>query len=316
MADARRIDRHMGGERVARSGDAAMAALARRQHGVVSRPQLHALGMGDDAIDLRLAAARLHLLHRGVYAVGHPLLTPHGRWMAAVLACGRDARLSDGAAAALWSLRTSARTKIAVTVPAAGGRRSRPGLRVHRRPTLRPGDTTVHEGIPVTTPARTVMDLAPALTTRRLERLLDRMEELQLFDLAAFTALLRAHHGERGTAALRAVLATHTAGTTLTRSELEERFLALCDRSGVARPRVNAHVAGLEVDFLFPRERLVAETDGWRYHRGRLAFERDRRRDATLLRSGYRTLRLTHAQVVEDAPTVVQTLRAALRSAA
>jgi len=162
----------------------------------------------------------------------------------------------------------------------------------------------------VTTPARTLLDLATSLTRRQLERALDQSEILRLFDLSSFDALMASHAGERGVAALRAALDRHTAGTTLTKSELEERFLALCDDAALARPRVNSHVEGLEVDFAWPQHRLIVETDGWRYHRTRAQFENDRRRDAALARAGYHTLRFSHHQITTAPDEVVRTLRA------
>jgi very-short-patch-repair endonuclease len=140
----------------------------------------------------------------------------------------------------------------------------------------------------------------------------ERAEILELTYCGALDALAAARTGHRGAGRLRCALREHDVGTTLTRSELEERFLALCRAHDLPQPRVNARVAGLEVDFLFKPEGLVVETDGWRYHRTRQAFERDRRRDAALTRAGYRTLRFTHRQVTADVRSVAQTVAAAL----
>jgi hypothetical protein len=288
-----------------------IAALAARQHGAVARWQLLALGMHPRAISHRLAAGRLHQVHRGVYAVGHRVLGTHGRWMAAVLAGGPDAALSHAAAAALWELRPSAATIIDVTVPHTTGARSRPGLRIHRARRL-PEHVATHVGIPVTTPARTILDLAAMLPRRPLERVLDQAENARLTDVASLVALARAHRGHHGASRLIEALDRHTPGTTLTRSELEERFLALCDANGLPRPLVNHVVEGRERDFVFAAERLVVETDGWQHHQGRGAFEEDRRRDAVLLRAGYRTLRVTHRQLTSDGDDVAATLRAVL----
>jgi very-short-patch-repair endonuclease len=166
----------------------------------------------------------------------------------------------------------------------------------------------------VTTPARTILDLAATLQTRPLERLLDQAENARLTDVAALDALARAHPGHRGASKLREALDTHTPGTTLTRSELEERFLELCRAHGLPRPRVNHPVEGKERDFVFVAERLVIEADSWR-HRSREAFENDRRRDAVLLRAGYRTLRVTDRQLTGAPHDVAATLQAVLRAA-
>jgi very-short-patch-repair endonuclease len=232
--------------------------------------------------------------------------------MAAVLACGPGAVLSHAAAGALWGLRPSAAARIDVTVRRSG-RRARDGLRLHRPRTLRPGETTTHDGIAVTTPARTILDLAATLHARPLERLLDQAENTRLTHVAALDALARAHPGHREASRLLAALHDHTPGTTLTRSDLEELFLALCRQNGLSRPRVNHHLEGKERDFVFAEERLVIETDSWRFHRTRQAFEDDRRRDQLLARAGYRTLRFTHRQLTSEPAGVAATLVAALR---
>jgi very-short-patch-repair endonuclease len=301
---------HRGSESAPRLRDAEIAALAQRQHGVVSRTQLRALGLADPAITKRAARGRLHRVHRGVYAVGHPVLAARGRWMAAVLAAGPHAVLSHASAAALWELRASAAVIVDVTI-AGGGSRKRPRLRIHRARDLT-GQTTTHDGIRVTTPARTILDLAATLQRRPLERLLDQAESARLTDIASLAALARAHAGHRGAGKLLATLTTHAPGTTLTKSELEERFLTLCRDHGLPQPLVNHDIEGFEVDFSFPQARLLVEADSWRWHRSREAFERDRHRDAAHARAGYRTLRFTHIQISTDPNTVAQTVRAAL----
>jgi very-short-patch-repair endonuclease len=290
--------------------DVAVAALATRQHGVVARRQLRELGLSDAAIANRVAAGRLHRVHHGVYALGHTVLAARGRWMAAVLAAGPHGVLSHASAAALWELRASAAVIVDVTI-AGGGSRKRPGLRIHRARDLA-GQTTTHDGIPVTTPARTILDLAATLQRRPLERLLDQAESARLTDIASLAALARAHAGHRGAGKLLATLDTHAPGTTLTKSELEERFLTLCRDHGLPQPLVNHDIEGFEVDFSFPQARLLVEADSWRWHRSREAFERDRHRDAAHARAGYRTLRFTHIQITTDPSTVAQTVRAAL----
>ena len=290
--------------------DRVVAQLAAGQYGVVSRAQLRGLGLSESAIARRVEAGRLHRVHAGVYAVGHPLLSVRGGWLAAVLACGLGAALSHASAAALWGIRRSDAVIVDVIVPRTGAR-SRPGLRIHRPRALPSEETTTRDRIDVTTPARTLLDLAPTLKERELHRALDEAEIRELTDYAVLSAMAAAHPGHRGSGKLARALGEHYAGTTLTRSELEERFLALCRTHGVPRPAVNVHVGMLEVDFLF-RERVVVETDGWRFHGHRAAFERDRRRDAELTRAGYRVLRFTHRQIVTDPPAVAATVAAAL----
>jgi very-short-patch-repair endonuclease len=290
--------------------DMEIAGLARRQHGVVAVRQLAALGLSPRAVSHRASTGRLHRVHHGVYAVGHTLLGRRGHWMAAALACGPRAGLCDAAAGALWGIRRSDAAQIDVVVPSRGGR-SRAGLRIHRRPSLLPGELITEEGIPVTSPARTLLDLAAILNLDALHRALDRAEMLELTDSPALDAIARAHPNHRGATPLRAALTTYVAGA-MTRSDLEERFLALCRRHGLPPPRTNQHVHGFEVDFLFAEQRLVVETDGWRSHRSRRAFERDRDRDAALLLQGYRTLRITHERLRSDPAGVAATLSALL----
>jgi Transcriptional regulator, AbiEi antitoxin len=167
-----------------RSVDREIAGRARRQHGVVTRAQIREMGLGEAAITQRIAAGRLHVVHAGVYAVGHTVLTRSGRWMAAVLACGPDAALSHASAAALWALQRGEPTVVDVTTNRSG--RKRPGIRIHRP--RRPAETTTHDRIPVTTPARTILDLAAIVTRSRLEHLLDEAERRELTDYPALDA--------------------------------------------------------------------------------------------------------------------------------
>jgi predicted transcriptional regulator of viral defense system len=160
-------------EVVVRGLDREIARLAARQHGVVERGQLAAVGLGRGAIAHRIAEGRLHRIHRGVYAVGHPILTANGHRMAAVLACGPGAALSHASAAALWGIRPTGATRIDVTVRGAGGRAKRPRISVHRATGLQADEVTMHQAIRVTTPTRTLLDLASSLPRRALERALD-----------------------------------------------------------------------------------------------------------------------------------------------
>jgi very-short-patch-repair endonuclease len=291
--------------------DEAIAALAATQHGVVSRPQLRDLGLKDTAITQRVAAGRLHRLHTGVYAVGHTVVAAKGWWMAAVLACGPDAALSHAAAAALWEIRRSAAITIDVTVRRSG-RRRRPGLRIHRPRTLQQHEVTSRHGIPVTTPARTILDLAATLRPARLEHLLDQAEIRELTDYPALDAMAAAHPGHRGARKLKEALQRHHAGTDLMKSDLEILFKELCRNHGLPEPRINRRIEGKDVDFLFAEQRVVVETDSWRYHKTRSAFENDRARDAILARAGYRTLRFTDTHIEHDAAGVASTISAAL----
>jgi very-short-patch-repair endonuclease len=288
-----------------------LAELARRQHGVVARRQLLTLGLGGNAIDRRLDAGRLHRVHAGVYAVGHPLLGVNGRWMAAVLAGGADAALGYASGAALWDLRRGVPPVIDVVVATAGGR-ARPGLRIHRHPGLGRDEIRVARGIRVTTPARTILDYASIATDRELAYALDQAEIQQLTDYPALDAIARAHPRHRGSTRLRRTLHEYEAGSTGTRSDLEKAFLALCERHGLPQPLVNQPLCGMTVDFVFVAQRVVVETDSWRWHRGRAAFERDRERDALLAAAGYTTLRFTDRQIELAPHRVARALASAL----
>ena len=285
------------------ASDLEIATLADAQHGVVARRQLALTGQ---AIARRVRAGRFRPLYRGVYAVGHTALRLEGRWMAAILASGDDAVLSHASAAAAWELRPVGSGAIHVTVPGDTGRTRRSGIRVHRSVTLQPRDTATVRGIPITAPVRTVVDLAATLEGRPLEQALDRAELLGLVD---FGELRRAARPARpGAPALRAVLLAYT-GATLTRSELEEAFLGLCDDHGIERPEANARIEGFTVDFAWRDRCLIVEVDGYAHHRSPTAFEDDRERDVMLTLAGWRVLRFTWRQVKTRAAWVATAVR-------
>jgi very-short-patch-repair endonuclease len=271
--------------------DQRLADIARRQYGVVTRRQLAAIGFGERAIARRVTSRRLHRVYRGVYAVGHTIVPPRGRWLAAVMACGDGAVLSHGSAAALWGVRPTAAARVDITVSHTSGVRSSARIVVHR--TRRAAESVVLDRIPVTTAGRTLADLATALPRRDLEKACEAAEALGLK-----VEIDSDHPGARR---LREAM-DHDL-TTTTRSGLEDEFLVLCDRYEIPRPLVNTVVAGFLVDFCWPEHRLIVETDG-RRHRTRAAFERDRARDALLTALGWRVMRFTTRQVRGDPATV------------
>jgi very-short-patch-repair endonuclease len=255
--------------------DVQMAALAEMQHGVVTRRQLLAVGIGDSAIFRRVQGGRLHRVHQGVYAAGHPVISQEGRWMAAVLACEPDAVLSLRSAAEHWGLLKPQGGLVHVSVPTSSGRERREGLRIHRCHSLQPDETTWRHRIPITTPARTIADLRGTVPPEQYRRAVRQAEVKGL------------QTGLDETVAP-------------TRSELEDLFLQLCRRHRLPAPEVNVRVAGREVDFLWRRQWVVAETDGYRYHRGSTAFEDDHDRDLDLRAAGFAVLRFTFRQVTAD----------------
>ena len=274
----------MGAQSTEDPRDLAVAELARRQHGVVGRGQLAALGLTRREIERWVARRRLHRVHRGVYAVGHLALTRNGRFMAAVLACGDGAALSHFSAAVLWGILEDRGQAIHVTAEA---RRRVKGIVVHDSPL--DGERVRRHGIVVTTPARTIVDLADVVRKRRtLERAIDEADYLRLDWTDAAP-----RKGRRGSGLLSSVLAVHEPGSTRTRSELEERFIAFCDSHGFRRPEVNCSIEGYLCDFVWREERLVVETDGKRAHGTRRASRRDPVRDAELQIAGWRVVRVT-----------------------
>ena len=296
------------------ASDLAIPALATHQHGVITRAQLRTAGLHDRAIDRRIAAGLLHPVYRGVFALGHTVLAPEGRWIAAVLVSGEGAVLSHTSAAALWELRPRGTGSIHVTVPGGHGRGRRAGIRLHRSALLGPDDSTVRQGIPVTTPVRTVADLSSLLRDRPLEHVLDLAEQRGLVDFAELARTIAAHPTRPGSPSLRALLSRYAAGSTFTRSELEERFLGLCVDHGLPRPATNIGVEGVECDFVWRDLRLIVEVDGYRYHRMPSAFEDDRERDVMLTVAGWHVMRFTWAQLTGRPAWVAAAIRDRLAS--
>ena len=296
--------------------DVALSGLADRQHGVVSLSQLQFLGLSAAGVRSRVRSGRLHRKHRGVYAVGRARLTRDGNWMAAVLAYGPRAVLSHRSAAALWGLRPDNRATIDITVPATSAR-SRPGITAHASITLSPADVTIRDGIPCTTVARTLLDLADEVDRRALERAVEQSEILQLFDLRAVHAVLDAANGRRGAGALREVLAILEPVTGLPESANEERFLALCRAAGLPRPEAGVWLTlprgdRIRFDFFWRSAGVAIECDSWEFHGTRQAFERDRARDADAAALGIQTIRFTWRHLTHEPERVIPVVAAVL----
>jgi Transcriptional regulator, AbiEi antitoxin len=287
-----------------------VAELARSQHGVVSRRQLLERGVGPGAIKHWLRTGRLHLLHHGVYAVGHAAVSPKGRLLAAVLACGDGALASHRSAAWRWELLPAPGGPADVTLPGTSRRGPR-GVRLHRARHLTPEDRSRKEGIPLTSVARTVLDMAAILSRRRLERMLERCDRLRLFDRAALERVCAAYPGHRGATALAALIAAFQ-GAPDARSDLERDFLDFCDDHGLPRPAFNTVVEGHLVDARWPGHSLVVELDSWDFHRDRATFESDRRRDADLLVAGHPVLRVTSRRLKGEPLDLAGTVRSLL----
>ncbi|MGC1164533.1 MAG: type IV toxin-antitoxin system AbiEi family antitoxin domain-containing protein [Solirubrobacterales bacterium] len=264
-----------------------IAKVAARQHGVVSSRQLELAGLGRASIHRRVEAGRLHRVHRGVYAVGHPPVSREARWMAAVLACGEGAVLSHVSAAALWGLLRPVSGFIHVSVPTYSGLRGRTGIRLHRCASLKGERFASRLGIPVTSPARTIEDIEGVLPAPLVRRAI-RQAEIGGMQLG------------------------REARTDRTRSDLEGDFLGLCRRHGLPAPEVNVKVGRWTVDFLWRREGIAVETDFYGYHRGRVAFRDDRARDLDLRRAGFAVHRFSEEQVNDRPAEIAADLRDAL----
>jgi hypothetical protein len=282
----------------------ALAELATGQHGVVSAAQLLELGYGRNVIAQATASGRLHRLHRGVYAVGHRDLGWHGRCLAAVLACA-PAVASHASAGWLWGLLRYAPGTIDVT--ATTRRRSKPAFRVHYAP-LEARDRNECEGIPVTSLARTKLDLAATLNPHRLKRVLERSEELGLFDLGPIDEVLGRFSHHPGAKPLRQALDIYRPDPTFTRSGLEERFLALVKQASLPRPAMNVNVIGLELDAYWEPERFAVELDLYETHRTHAAFETDRLRNEDLLLADIAVDRVTGSRLKHEPEQVMERL--------
>jgi hypothetical protein len=313
MGDETKVDLNSSGQLESRSVDVAIAELARWQHGVVARRQLLGLGLDPNSIQYRLDVGRLHRVHRGIYSVGHRLVSASGICLAAVLACGPDAVLSHRSGAWLWALRSDDRPRVDVTIPRYLP--GRPGIQCHVA-AVPEDERTVKDGIPVTTVPRTLLDLAAVLRPHQLERAIEQAEVLRLTDTLSLPAVLQRYPGRRGSARLRKLIAEGQVGAAVTRSKLERRFLAFVAETGLPRPEVNAwlHVAGdwIEVDCVWRAERLALELDSRAVHETPAAFESDRARDRRLQVAGWRPIRVTWRQLHHDPRAVEMDLRALL----
>lgn len=302
-------------------GDPAIAALAGAQHGAVSRGQLVAAGLGRGAIEHRLRRGRLHLAYRGTYFVGHPAAPPAAWDAAALLACGQGSALSHVTAARRWRLVDREPGAIHVTVdarrrPAARpgphrGGRAGPSLRPHWTRRLGDRDVVVHDGLPLTSPARTLLDLSALASERELRRALDEALLTRITTEGEIVSTLERWPRRPGAGVLQR-LVSDAEEPALTRSEAERLLLDVVRAAGLPAPRANVRVARYEVDLLWRDHGVIAEVDGFAFHSSRAAFERDRARDAELQALGYRILRVTWRALRSERERVVAQLAALL----
>jgi Transcriptional regulator, AbiEi antitoxin/Protein of unknown function (DUF559) len=303
-------------EYVPRLADVAIAELAEHQHGVIALRQLRELGLSASAVRERVAVRKLHRAHRGVYAVGHSLLSMQGRRMAAVLACGPRAVASHRMAGALHAVVNS--SALEVTVPGRGSR-SAPGVLIHRTRRLDLEDVAAIDNIPCTSFARTLLDYAELASHRQLERACEQAEICRIYDQKAIDRAIERAPGRRGAKQLLAVMADFRPGTTPTKNDLEEAMLGICDRIDAPRPVVNAWIpfpegGGASPDFLWPKlePKRIVEVDGYATHGTRHAFESDRARDRRLKLLGYEVIHFTWRDVMLRPEQVARELAAFL----
>jgi very-short-patch-repair endonuclease len=268
--------------------------LAGRQHGIVTRQQLLRLGFTSRSIEHRRETGRLHLVSRGVYAVGWPALDQRRRWMAALLACGEDAALSHRSAAALLGIGSEQTGRIDVSVPRRCELR-RSGLLIRGRPSLATDDIGFSDGIPVTSPARTLVDLTTELDIVAVERAINNADKRDLVDPESLRKALDRYAGEPGVRPLRKLLDKLT--FRLSDSDLEIYFRRIVSGARLPMPLSKQRVNRFEVDFFWPDLGLVVETDGLRYHRTPSTQMRDARRDRAHVMAGMTPLRFTHYEV-------------------
>jgi very-short-patch-repair endonuclease len=305
MPHATDVSRHIGGKGKAGDFGARIAELAGRQHGVISRAQLMGLGLGPDWIDHALRAGRLLSLHRSVFAVGH---RPSGRetaWMAAVLAGGSEAVLSHRAAGACWGI-CSGGGLPEVTAPRQ--RRPRRGVVFHHS-VLPADERTIHNGIPITTVPRALLDIAAGSKQRQVERAINQAEINRLWDELSLHDLLYRYPRRPGNRTARAALRKRSEGASITKSDLEELFLAFAERWRLRRPETNVFIEGFEVDCVWRAERVIIEVDSWEFHRTRAAFERDRAKSRVLQAAGWRCVSVTYLQLANASGEVARDVR-------
>jgi len=286
--------------------DSVVGALADRQHGVVSRGQLMAAGIGRSAIVRGLQSARLREMFRGVYAVGHAALSREGWWMAALLACGESAALSHTSAATLWGFLIAETLPVHVTGHSDRGRKQR--RIVAHRSALHPHDALVRDGLRVTTPARTIVDLAAHRSGRALRDVVERAQDLGRFNPDDIGATLDRTPRRPGTTRLTDLIALTQPDKDKARSYLERLFVKLARDARLPRPEVNQDIAGRHRDFAWPARRLIVEADGYRYPSSKQARARDARRDRELTARGWRPVRFTYEEIAFEPGDVAREL--------
>jgi very-short-patch-repair endonuclease len=291
-------------------GDPAVAWVADQQLGLITTLQLELAGIGRGAIAARRARRTLHTVFRGVHLVGHPALLPGALEFAAVLAVRLPALVSHRSAVALWGWSNHVPAQVEVTVPGRNCR-CRPGLIVHKARELDAADRAHRRGIPITSPARTIVDYAATANATEVEHAVTEAYANSLTDEPRILAAIERVPTHAGVGLLRAILG-QPGGPQRTRSGGERAMLKLIRAAGLPAPRTNLLIAGFNADFVWQEERLIVEVDGYRFHGHRAAFERDHRRDIVHKNAGYEVLRFTARQLEEEPLVVIAAIVRAL----
>jgi very-short-patch-repair endonuclease len=310
MAIESRFVRPIHAQTDSRHLDSLLADLAARQHGVVARWQLLPIGFTRDAIAHRLECGRLHVIHRGVYAVGHSALSLDGRLMAAVLAGGEGAVLSHRDACAAYGIMQSNRRWIEGTVPA--GAKARPGIQFHRA-RLPADELTTLRGIPITTVPRAIFDLAAVEPRRKVERAIHEADVRRLWDPLSLSDLVERHPHSRGVATVRAILTDLMQGVAISKQDIQDLLFALLEAARLPLPLTNQYISvgdiTYEADCVWPDAKLMAELDGHAVHATRRNYESDRVRDRRLAVEGWLVIRITWRQLQDEPDELVADLR-------
>jgi very-short-patch-repair endonuclease len=292
-----------------------ITAIARLQRGRLSRRQLLAAGIGSRAIDRMLSHGLLRREHRGVYAVLDVGPLPLARETAALLACGERAVLSHRSAAALWGLAAQRDGPVSITIACSERGRKRRGITLHRVGELHPRDVRIHQQLPVTSPARTLLDFAAVATTREVERALDEaLVVLKLVTKEQLADVIERVRNHPGAPVLKRLLETR-GPATITQSEAEELFLGLVRQAGLPAPQCQVQIAGYTVDFYWPEHRVAFEIDGYLFHTSRRSFDRDRSKDAAVKAADVDPNRVSRDQVKHEPLKVATYVAAALTRA-
>lgn len=299
--------------------DRAVVAVATAQYSVIKLAQLVSLGLSPTAVRSRVAAGRLFRRHRGVFVVGRADLSLKGKWLAAVFACGDGALLSHVSAAALREL-LPARAGLPHVLVSRRGGRGHTGIKVHRSYLLEAADRTIVDGIPCTSVARTLLDIAATEPAWVLHKAMNQAVIDRELDISEVQELLGRVGRHQGAGRLRAAIGNKEIGSDRTKSALERRFLSLLRKAGLPYPAINEWMPidgeEMQCDFVWHAQRVVVEVDGWKTHRTQEAYENDRRRDRLLRLAGWTVLRFTWADVVERPAEAIADLRKVLAQAA